>query len=186
MHYCMQTKILSEELQNDLRTARCLGHLAPLFGLKCLWYQSTTISNSAHFMLIQILGEYHLDTVEAYRNLGIMYRRNKEYDNSLQMLRKLLNFWFKLVEVTNLLVFMSHDDIGLMEGQFDKALVKYQKSLQIPLINFGQSSTDVAYCLDNIGIVYKAQCRLDAALFMFMKSQKIRLLVVGVNFVDSF
>lgn len=72
------------------------------------------------------------------------------------------------------------NNIGLIyknKGEFDEALIYYQKSLKIRCrilnINESQGNADIAQSLNNIGVVYYNKGEFDQALVYYQKALKI-------------
>jgi len=79
-------------------------------------------------------------------------------------------------------VAMSYNDIGGVyksRGDYDNALLRYQKRLKIKLRAYGQGHLLVDESYNNIGIVYQRQGKQEEASEQFQKSLEIRIRVYG-------
>ena len=80
-------------------------------------------------------------------------------------------------------------DFLLYKGDYDEALLYYQKALKIEYRVFGvdenhvetQGNSSIADSLHNIGVVYQIKGDYDEALLYYQKSLKIKYRVFGVD-----
>ena len=70
------------------------------------------------------------------------------------------------------------------QGEYEKALEYYEKSLKIRLSILGENHPSMARSYNNIGIVYISQGEYERALEYIEKSLKIRLSIFGENNPD--
>ena len=121
-----------------------------------------------------------------------------KYLNQASTAKKFLSSEFMkqlLVSVetqTNASIATSLNNIGLVyknKGEFDEALMYYQKSLKIRCCVFNvdeskvetQGNADIAQSLNNIGVVYYNKGEFDEALVYYQKALKIRCRVFSVD-----
>ena len=99
---------------------------------------------------------------------------------------------FDMEEEGNSDIASSLHNIGLVyynKGNYDEALLYYQKSLKIKYRVYGvdesqveeQGNSSIALSLNNIGNVYNAKGNYDEALLYYQKSLKIKYRVYGVD-----
>jgi tetratricopeptide (TPR) repeat protein len=65
------------------------------------------------------------------------------------------------------------------KGDFENALVQYQKGLEIKTRAFGSDHLDVAESYNNIGLVYDRQGKYDEAMEYYQKDLDITVRLVG-------
>ena len=77
-----------------------------------------------------------------------------------------------------------YNNIGMVyrvQGEYDEALVQYQKSLEIQNCVLGCEDVSVAASYNNIGLVFTAQGDHKNALLQFQKSLAIKIRVFGCD-----
>jgi tetratricopeptide (TPR) repeat protein len=70
------------------------------------------------------------------------------------------------------------------KGDFENALVQFQKALEIRTRVFGSDHPNVAASFNNIGAVYEKKGDLENALVQHQKALKIRTRVFGSDHLD--
>ncbi|CAF3916699.1 unnamed protein product [Didymodactylos carnosus] len=140
------------------------------------------------------------DHALAHNNLGTVYGNQGDYDKALKCYDKSLEI--KLISLppnhpdiartyNNIgLVYWNQDiartynNIGLVygnQGDYEKALKSYEKSLEIRLTALPPNHPDIATTYNNIGSVYDSQGDHEKALKSYEKSLEIRLAALPPN-----
>jgi tetratricopeptide (TPR) repeat protein len=131
----------------------------------------------------KILGEYHVDTISSYNDIGIVYYFIGEYDKALEYYEKALEIKEAIYGEYNLSNATSYNNIGLIYyhhyGDYDKALEYYLKALSLWEDFLGKDDTNTAISYNNVGEVYNAKGDYDKALEYHFKALKIREKVFG-------
>jgi tetratricopeptide (TPR) repeat protein len=81
----------------------------------------------------------------------------------------------------------SFNNIGAVyegKGDFENALVQFQKALEIQTRVFGSDHPDVAGSYSNIGVVYREKGDLENALVQHQKALEIQTRVFGSDHLD--
>ncbi len=133
-------------------------------------------------LCLQLHGENHTETANAYTKMGDICQLQAKYDRALDAYQKALAIRLKLLGEKHPETATSYHNIGNVydaKGEYDRALDAYQKALAIRLEGLGEKHPDTAMSYHNIGNVYWDKGEYDRALEYFQKALAIRLELLG-------
>jgi tetratricopeptide (TPR) repeat protein len=123
------------------------------------------------------LSSNHSDVAECYHGLGRVFEGRGNYDTSLRWHRKALQFRERTLPRNDPKIGDSHNSIGAIywnTSQSEKALDSYNKGLTIFKKVAGKDDSEqVAYCYNNMAIVYEEEENHEEALHYYKQSQVI-------------
>lgn len=113
---------------------------------------------------LNILGEKHIDTAQAYNNLGYTYKRLSDYNKALENYIKALDIRMELLREFHPKIIQSYTNIAMSYKEsfnYCKALDFFQKAVSAKLITYGENHSETAHSYYQI-----AECHSSMHLFL--------------------
>jgi tetratricopeptide (TPR) repeat protein len=136
---------------------------------------------------LEMLGDEHLDIVDLYNNIGLLWSKKGDYDKALHFCHKCLDICLKKLGEEHADVAVLYQNIGLLwstKGNDNKAMEFCLKGLMIELKKFGEEHPDVADSYQNIGTLWSNKGDYDKALDFYLKCLRIQLKTFGEEHPD--
>ncbi len=139
-------------------------------------------------LCLQLHGEKHTETANAYAKAGKICELQAKYDRALDAYQKALAIRQELLGEKHPDTAGSYHNIGMVyrnKGESDRSLDYHQKALAIQLELLGEKHPDTAKSYHNIGTVYYNKGDYDRALSYYQKASAIRLELLGEKHPDT-
>jgi len=133
---------------------------------------------------------------KTYCNMGIVYKNQGKYEEALKYYQKGLEICVSITPLDHMHMWSKEDhmhvagifgNIGVLytgQGHYEKAMVEYQKALDIQISREGLDHLDVARMYNNMGVVCKKQGQYEKALEYYHKDLEITVRILGLDHSD--
>ena len=121
-------------------------------------------------ILVETLGNRHLDTANTYNNLTAVYYGQGDYTKALEYSEKALIICEQVLGVKHPVAAVTYFNLARIlraQGGYAKALEWYEKALVINKVEMGEKHPDTAAVYNNMAIVYRDQGDYAKALRYF-------------------
>ncbi|ETO36139.1 hypothetical protein RFI_00922 [Reticulomyxa filosa] len=149
--------------------------------------EAIRLFQNAHCVLLQTLGEFHIDTADALIWLGNAYYGKGANDRAMGYYEKALEIKLNKLEPDHIDISTLYNNLGNScknKGEYTKAIECHEKSLKIRLKQLGARHIDVATSYNGLGNVYVSKGEYDKAIECNERALKISLAKLGLDHIN--
>jgi len=136
----------------------------------------------------QVLGDEHLNTLNAMEDLALVYRRHARYSEAEELFTKALAGKRRLLGNQHFETAVSTNDLATLYhtvGRHEEAERLYLESLDIRRRLFGEQHAETAACECNLANLYQVLGRYDQAEAMHERALETRKRTLGSEHPDT-